>query len=150
MRRSPGQGQRPQLSPERFLASLSFSDSAIPRSLQGLKELDGVLLGAPRKAVSLSVPIWRVGTHHSQGTLWQQALGAGVTRGGCWGHHGPDPPRPHPDPYQQRRPEEEDGDLDVGYHLQHRQMLQRLLAMLGSAIGLRPQTESQSQGPKER
>ncbi|XP_053776422.1 cilia- and flagella-associated protein 157 isoform X4 [Desmodus rotundus] len=48
----------------------------------------------------------------------------------------------------QRRPEEEDSDFDVGYHLQHRQMLQQLLAMLGSAIALRPQMESQSRGPK--
>ncbi|XP_036892597.1 cilia- and flagella-associated protein 157 isoform X2 [Sturnira hondurensis] len=48
----------------------------------------------------------------------------------------------------QRRPEE-DSDFDVGYHLQHRQMLQQLLAMLGSATALSPQMESQSQGPKE-
>ncbi|XP_053523672.1 cilia- and flagella-associated protein 157 [Artibeus jamaicensis] len=50
---------------------------------------------------------------------------------------------------QQRQPEEEDGDFDIGYHLQHRQMLQQLLAMLGSATALRPQKESQSRGPKE-
>lgn len=80
----------------------------------------------------------------------EQALGGEVTRGGCWGHYGPDPPRAHPDPYRQRRPEEEDSDFDVGYHLQHRQMLQQLLAMLGAATVLRPQMESQSRGPKER
>ncbi|KAF6123616.1 cilia and flagella associated protein 157 [Phyllostomus discolor] len=49
----------------------------------------------------------------------------------------------------QRPPEEEDGDFDIGYHLQHRQMLQQLLAMLGSATGLRSPMESQSWGPKE-
>ncbi|XP_045701866.1 cilia- and flagella-associated protein 157 [Phyllostomus hastatus] len=49
----------------------------------------------------------------------------------------------------QRPPEEEDGDFDVGYHLQHRQMLQQLLAMLGSATGLRSPMKSQSRGPKE-
>lgn len=35
MWRRPGKGQRPQLSSERLLASLSFSDSALQRSLQG-------------------------------------------------------------------------------------------------------------------
>lgn len=84
------------LFPERLLASLAFSESAIQRSLQGLKETGWSPL-RPWKALGLSLPIWRMGIPPQPGNTLKQALGLEFPRGGCWGHYGPDPGA-HPTP----------------------------------------------------
>lgn len=56
---------------------------------------------------------------------------AGATKGLTW--------RAHLSPSRQMRPNEEDGDFDVVFQLQRKEMLQQLLLMLGSAVVLSPQ-----------
>lgn len=65
----------------------------------------------------------------------------------------PTPPPPH----RQMQPEGEDGDFDVVFQLQRKEMLQQLLAMLSSAMVLSlqlvpcPHKDSQPRGStKER
>lgn len=71
--------------PKRLLASLSFSDSALQRSLQGLKGPGWSPL-RPCKASGLSLPMWRMDTPPQPGnTLQIQALELEFPSSGCWG-----------------------------------------------------------------
>lgn len=45
----------------------------------------------------------------------------------------------HPSPSRQMQPNEEDGDFNVMFQLQRKEMLQQLLLMLGSAVVSSPQ-----------
>lgn len=56
---------------------------------------------------------------------------AGATKGLTW--------RAHPSPSRQMQPNEEDGDFNVVFQLQRKEMLQQLLLMLGSAVVSSPQ-----------